>query len=93
MWLIIIMLLAVPAVACQEDCEDMGNGVCACDLPANKAVQTFVPSDEKPRREQQREWEVGLVEADMPTSEAANDAKMDADRLEAELKGKKAAGL
>ncbi len=68
-------------------------GVCAADLQPEKAVQTFVPSDEKPSRHPQPAWQRGDVIADTPPSQAANDAKMDAERVKADGAGKKAAGL
>ncbi len=93
MWIFLVLFLASPVFAtCENNCVEF-KGSCACDAPAEKAVQTFIPPDEKPRHEQQREWEVGLVHAEMPPSVAAMDARMDAERLEAENWGKNKAGL
>lgn len=64
MWILLIALFAIPAAACDINCQDMGNGTCACDAPSEKTV-SVVPSDEKPRKGSQPEWEIGEVKADM----------------------------
>ncbi len=88
-------LLILESFGCAPGYDDMGNGVCAADLQPEKMTQAqeVQPSSETPRRGQQREWETGEVKADMPVSTAGQDAKMDAERVEADGAGKKAAGL
>ena len=76
MWMLLgVLLIAAPAVACDKGCEEH-QGVCACEAPMEKPVPAdeVQPSDERPRREQQPEWQTGEVKADMPPSEAATDA-------------------
>lgn len=86
-WSAVPFLLACPKGTSEYE------GNCAADIPAEQAVQTFVPSNEKPRRSQQPEWQTGAVTAAMPPSEASKDAKLDAERTSADNEGKKAAGL
>lgn len=56
-------ILAAVLIACGQGCIEYKN-TCACDPPAEKTVQTFQPSDEKPRRGKQPAWETGEVRAD-----------------------------
>lgn len=91
---VVAMLLAAPAVAssCPSGCEEY-QGNCACDLQAHKAPEVNYASDEKPRKEQVREWESGEVKADMPQNLIAADSKLDQERAQADQEGKIAAGV
>lgn len=82
------------SMACGTGCEEH-QGTCACDAkPIGLALSEEVqPSNEKPRRSQQPDWQTGTVTAAMPPSEASKDAKLDAERASADNEGKKAAGL
>lgn len=91
----VLACLALPILlACDKNCEEH-EGVCACDAPPKDLVPVteVKPSDEKPRREQIREWESGEVHAEIPPSQAVNDIKMDAEKARAESQGKHTAGL
>lgn len=92
--LVIVALLSSVAVAapCPSNCTEW-EGNCACDVAPFKAESVNVASDEKPRKEQQRQWETGEIKADMPVSLIHADAKLDADKVQADSEGKKAAGL
>lgn len=97
MWILLaISLLTSHAYAsCDKGCQDMG-GVCACDAPSEQAASVTDPavvSDEKPRREQQPEWETGEVHADLSPSQRAIDELFDKQKREADAQGKKAAGI
>lgn len=92
MWILIMLLLAAPVIACNKGCTEY-EGNCACDQAPEKAVQTFVPSEDKPSHHPQAAWERGEVKADTPPSLAASDAKLDQERAKADAEGKKDAGL
>ena len=65
MWALIVMLFAVPAVACDPGCTEY-YGNCACDQKPEQAVQTTQPSDERPPRSAGHPWENPDIIADMP---------------------------
>lgn len=77
---------------CGKGCTEW-EGVCACDQAAFKAEPVNAASDEAPRKGQIREWESGEIKADMPVSLVAADAKLDAEKAEADAEGKRNAGL
>lgn len=93
--LIVMMVLLTSSygmAACGQGCTEW-EGVCACDQQAFKAEPVNAASDEKPRKEQIREWESGEIKADMPPNLIAQDAKMDAEKANADAEGKLAAGI
>lgn len=81
-------------LACGTGCEEH-QGVCACEQKpiGSSAAEEAKPSDEKPRRSQQPEWQTGEVKADTPQSQAGADANLDTAKAKADAEGKKAAGL
>ncbi len=90
---VIVGLLASTSVACEKGCEEH-SGVCACDARPDVEAESYAkPSDEKPRRSQQPEWQTGEVNASLAPSKASDDAKMDQEKTKADAEGKKAAGL
>lgn len=82
------------AIVCPTGCEQHGD-VCACDSPSikGKSPDENFASDEKPRREQQPEWQTGEVIADMPQSLIAKDTALDNQIAEATRQGRLAAGI
>ncbi len=94
--LLIVILLTSPVVlACEKGCVEY-QGNCACDAPANKAetvTDASVISDEKPPQDKMPSYQREGIHADMPTSTAAQDAIVDAQKLQANGEGKKAAGI
>jgi len=79
--------------ACDKGCYDLKNGICACDQTPQFSTETVIPSAEKPRRNGIPSWQSGEIKADMPNSLTDQDAKSDADRINADSDGKKAAGI
>jgi hypothetical protein len=65
--LAIILLAAMPCIACPENSVDMKNGVCAAvPIPAVQiTAEASTYSDEKPRRGAQPAWETGEVKAEI----------------------------
>lgn len=93
MFAVLGIAIIPPSVgACGKGCEEF-EGVCACDQAPFKAESVNNASDEKPRKEQIREWESGDVKADMPQNLIASDAKQDTDRMQADADGKRSAGI
>lgn len=90
--LLIGLLLAMPAVACDKGCEDH-DGVCACSAVPEQAAPTVQPSDEKPPHNPQPESEMGNMIIDMPPSLAAQDAKLDQEKAKADAEGKRKAQI
>lgn len=89
-WAVLPILLA-----CDKGCEEH-DGVCACDIPAEKAqsvTDASVVSDEKPARHPEPAWQRGEVKADMPASTAFKDALADEAKARAEAEGKAKAGI
>lgn len=80
------------ALVCPTNCYEY-KGDCACDAPVHSAKDTYQPSDEKPRKSQQPEWETGEVKAIQVPNLAAQDAEWDREKAKADLEGKQAAGL
>ncbi len=89
---LLIALLSIPAISCQNGCTEY-QGSCACDAVPEKAVQTIQPSDEKPPTDKMPSYQREGIVADMPPSMAVKDLKADQDRDAAELQGKLSAGL
>src|SRR5437879_10826650 len=78
--------------ACPAGCLSY-EGNCACDLVAEQAAQTYKPSNEKPRRHPEPEWQTGEVKASLPSSLAEEDAKLDRESAQAEAEGRALAGI
>lgn len=93
--LTLMLLSGVACASCPNGTAEY-NGLCA-DMPpayiAPSVPDPSVVSDEKPRKEQIREWESGEVKADMPTSLIFKDIELDRQIAEADAEGKKAAGI
>lgn len=89
---IAVLLVAANAVACQPGCYSY-QGICACDQVAEKAVQTFQPSNEKPPKSGMPSYQAENIKAEMPASMAGQDAKLDQEKADADVQGKKLAGL
>jgi hypothetical protein len=90
---IVLLFLACPVLAqCNKGCFDMGNGVCACDQVPEQAPSVKA-SDEKPRQNGLPAWQAAEIKADMPPSLADQDRKADQERNDADMAGKKAAGI
>lgn len=87
-----VLLIASQALACAPGCLPY-EGVCACSQPAEKVEQTYKPSDEKPPRDKMPSYQREGIKAEMPSSLASEDAKLDEDKAKAEIQGKKAAGI
>lgn len=85
-------LLAWDSFGCPAGSTEY-EGVCAANLQAEKVVQTFVPSDEKPPSDKMPSYQREGVHADMPESTGCQDAKADSDKAQADGAGKRAAGL
>lgn len=96
MWMLIVVLLAVPAAAaCPDGYEDMKNGTCASMQASSDPVKDapYQASDEKPPEDKMPSYQREGIHADMPASTAAQDALRDEERMNADTEGKKAAGL
>ena len=90
--IIVSLLMTAPLYAeCPKGTTEY-EGVCAADLPSEKAP-AVQPSDEKPSKHPEPAWERGEVHADMPVSLIDQDRKMDEIQNQAIEDGKKAAGL
>ncbi len=72
--LVILLALSVPALACPKGSIEY-NGNCAADLAPEKAVQTLVPSDEKPPRSGKAPYEALGIHVDMPSSVKSTETK------------------
>lgn len=90
----VVCLFASNASACNIGCYEY-QGICACDAKpiALTPSEETQPSDEKPRRSQQPEWQTGGVTADSPKSQAVSDDNADKAKEKADAEGKKSAGL
>lgn len=87
--------LALPfLLACDTGCFEY-EGNCACDQKPEqlKPSEEIKPSDEVPPRSGMPAYQAENIKADMSSSVAAQDAKADQEKQEADLQGKKAAGL
>ena len=64
--------IALPfLLACDKGCTEY-EGNCACDAIPEKAVQTYVPSDEKPPRSGRPSYEAQGIHPDLsPSKETA----------------------
>jgi len=81
--------------ACDKGCSDW-EGVCACDAPkatVGEPDPSSFASDEKPSKHPEPAYQRGEVHVvDVPNM-AADDIKQDQERNEADIVGKKAAGI
>ncbi len=76
MWLIVIVLLAAPAFACNKGCTPYEDGVCVCDPPQEIYKMAPTPtSDEKPPTDKMPSYQRAGIHADMPVSLAAHDER------------------
>jgi hypothetical protein len=93
--LALIVFVGMLLLACPKGTVNY-EGVCA-DLPSpdesTLAPAVGVVSDEKPSRHPEPAYQRGEVTADMPESQVAEDTKMDQEKAQADIEGKKAAGL
>jgi hypothetical protein len=66
MWMLLILLLACPVVACDKGCVEY-NRNCACEAKADNVplATELQPSDEKPPRSGSHPWESSTIHADM----------------------------
>jgi hypothetical protein len=88
MWMLLILLSAVPAMACDKNCEPHGD-VCACEQAPDYGP-TVKPSDERPPNHG------GVKEpvmVDMPQNLSDQDRLQDKEIINADAEGKKAAGI
>ena len=96
-WVTYFVLVIVSCIfiklahGCEQGCEEHA-GVCAC-MGEPEIAPSVAPSDEKPHHSQIREWEDGGVVASTQASLAADDAKQDREKAEADHAGKKLAGI
>lgn len=88
----LLLVATALAVDCPKNCEEW-EGVCACDAPKATVPETDYSSDEKPPCHPQPEWERGIVNTVTVPNLAAEDAKMDREKAEADAEGKRAAGI
>ncbi len=91
--IIVILLLSVSSAwaTCNTGCYEY-NGICACDIRPISAPPVQ-PSDEKPPRDKMPSYQRdGVKVIDIPSC-AADDAKQDMEKAEAEAQGMKEAGL
>ncbi len=91
MWMLLVLLIASPAIACPKGYTEW-EGTCSADLQP-EAAEPAVPSDEKPSRHPEPAWQRGDVGVLMPQSLQMQDEKEDRERNDAEIVGKKAAGI
>jgi len=92
----LIIIAALSSFAVSAEClkgYTQHEGFCAADFDPIKSPDVNYASDEKPRKEQQPLWQTGEIKADMPQSLIASDAKLDAEKMQADTEGKKNAGL
>lgn len=89
---ILMLLISSPLAACDKGYSEYA-GVCSDDQSPQKAIQTTVPSEEKPSHHPQPAYQREEVKVDMPESLMAKDARADKERDEATEAGRKAAGL
>lgn len=88
MWVLIVLLLAAPVLACPKDTTEY-KGACYAEIePQKDTTPSVVPSDEKPPKDKMPSYQREGVHADMPPV-----SKEDEDKNKASWEGKKAAGL
>ena len=92
----LLAMISVSALACDKGCAPYkitaNQTVCACDA-VPEIVQPVQPSDELPPKDKMPSYQREGVHADMPKSLAEDDMKMDEEKVEAEVAGKKRAGI
>lgn len=89
--ILILLLLAVPVMACPDGCTVIDKQTCACEARDDSTYQPTKTSDEKPPQNQQLPWQTGEVKADMPPSLIASDSDADRAKQDADSDGKIAA--
>jgi hypothetical protein len=90
-WFIVLLAVPVSAVACPKGSFEY-NGECAVDIQPITA-EAVKPSDEKPPSDKMPSYQrEGIKVIDAPNM-AFEDAKADQDKRDADLDGKKAAGI
>jgi hypothetical protein len=89
--LAVLMFMAQIAGACPSGSIEW-EGTCSKDIQPEIAP-SVQPSDEKPPKSGMPSYQAEGVNAVMPPSCAAEDAKQDQAKAEAEAQGKRAAGL
>ncbi len=76
MWLLVIVLLAVPAVACNKGCTPYSDGICVCEPSQGTYKMAPTPtSDELPPTDKMPSYQREGIHADMPTSLIAHDER------------------
>ena len=94
--LLMLMLLAVPAVACPTGCVEVDKQTCACDatpLVDSKLSTINYASDEKAPTNKMPSYERAGIKAEMPKSLIASDSDADRAKQDADAEGKRKAGL
>jgi hypothetical protein len=98
--LLVVLLLAAPAVACNKGCAPYQGDLdlCVCDQAPERSDNTptadpLVVSDEKPSRHPESAYLRGEVIAATPPSCAATNDCSDQKEIDAAAQGKKAAGV
>ncbi len=67
MWMLIVLFLAAPAVACNKGCQPYQDGICVCDPPQETYKMAPTPtSEEKPPTEKMPSYQRAGIHADMP---------------------------
>ena len=89
--MLLLLIASLAQATCPKNCIEW-QGNCACDAP-RASVPSVEPSNEKPRRGQQPEWETGEVKVINAPSLQSQDLAEDKANAEADFAGKKAAGL
>ena len=89
---IILLLLAVPVMACNKGCYEIERGLCACDITP-EIGPSVKPSDEKPRHNGIPAWQSGEVIASTQPNLSDVDRRADLERTNANAEGKAAAGI
>jgi hypothetical protein len=94
--LVLILILSLNVFSCPAG-TIQGPGYCAAEpsptQETHAELSPYIVSDEKPSRHPEPAYQRGEVNAVTPPSLAAQDAKEDQERAEAEAQGKKTAGI
>lgn len=90
----LLLLLSSVAIACDKGCTEW-EGICACDAPKASSQEPEInyASDEKPSKHPEPAYqrgEVNIVEAE---NMGTQDMKIDQEKAQADLDGKKAAKI
>ena len=89
----VVALFAVVAMGCPDGFTAYGKDVCVQDLKPEAAPDVYKVDDAKPPTDKMPSYQREGIVADMPPSCAAQDAKMDQERDQADKQGKKNAGI